>query len=189
MAHKRLSNGLERFIRGFYLLDRSSEPVKGLSASVRDAILLCKTSCFIVMDGDNQHPPEYIKECIANLRLGADISIGTRSPFGKKWRFSRIIVSMVANSIAKVRLLLSGVTVDDPMSGFFGGQSIFVKNILDKHSDRIELHGYKILFNILKLLPDNTRLSGFYFPFALREYDASKFHLKLVYYFFKSIFK
>ena len=182
---KRFHNSYERVS----LLDRSKVDVKGLSASVSDGIFGCKTPYFIVMDGDNQHPPEYIINCMQDLGFGADISIGTRTPFGKKWIFSRIIVSTVASLLAKIRLLINGVTVSDPMSGFFGGRTSFVKNILRSNPQHIEQRGYKILFDILKLIPKRTKISGFYFPFGLREYDISKFNLRVSYYFLLSLFK
>lgn len=169
------------------LLDRSKEPIKGLSASVWDGILRCTTPYFAVMDGDNQHPPEYLYKCFENLKLGADISLGAREPFGNKWRFSRIITSMVALFLAKLRLIFSGVTICDPLSGFFGGRTDFVKNIFRKHSHRMVLYGYKILFDILKVIPKDTKMSGFYYPFGLRTHGVSKFSAKVIYYFLLSL--
>lgn len=171
------------------LLDRSDALVKGLSAAVKDGICECNTKYYVVMDGDYQHPPEYVEACVANLIMGSDICVGTRAPYCKKWRFSRIVISAVAAFIAKTRLLINGVTIEDPMSGFFGGKTEFARKILRDHGQRLELRGYKILLNILKFVPEQTRLSGFYFDFGMREYDVSKFRAKLMYYFFLSIIK
>ena len=67
--------GLHKGNPNVMLLDRSKEPVKGLTASARDGIYCCKTPYFVVMDGDTQHPPEYIRECVANLVMGSDFCI------------------------------------------------------------------------------------------------------------------
>jgi len=182
-------NQFSKRYKNVHLLARSAESIKGLSASICDGILSCETQYFVVMDGDNQHPPEFIINCVESLEMGSDLCIGTRSPFGKKWLFSRIIISFFANSLARIRLLFNGVTVNDPMSGFFGGRTDFIKYILEEHANRIELRGYKILFDILKIIPEKTKISGFFFPFGLRGHDNSKFHIKLIYYFFLSCFK
>ena len=91
--------------------------------------------------------------------------------------------------LARIRLLFSSVTVEDPMSGFFGGKTDFIKDILVKNADKLEPRGYKIVFDILKYLPEKSRLSGFYFHFGLREYDVSKFNPRLVCYFLRSLFR
>ncbi len=171
------------------LLDRKNEAVKGLSISVAHAIKVCRTEFFAVMDGDMQHPPEYLKFCFEKLEYGADIVIGTREPYAKKWMFSRIVISWTASSLARLRLLFSGVTVADPMSGFFGGRTSFVKELLEKYPSKIEAKGYKILFDLLKICPPFSRISGFYFPFGLRAYDNSKFSIRLVLIFLRSIFR
>jgi dolichol-phosphate mannosyltransferase len=165
---------------GVSLLDRSAEPVKGLSAAVWDGILKCDTRLFVVMDGDGQHPPEYIERCLESLSRGADLSVGTRERFGLKWSFSRILTSSLAGGLARARLLLSGVIAQDPMSGFFGGRTEFAEKIHAGNSRRFALGGYKILFDILKSLPDGTRLTGFEFPFGVRGSGASKLSFKVI---------
>lgn len=171
------------------LLDRSTEPVKGLSASVVDGIRNCRTTHFVVIDGDGQHPPEFIKDCVNTLTLGADLSIGTREPYATRWTFSRIVISYSAAILAKIRLLFSGVTIKDPMSGFFGGRTQFVNDIISRHHKRFTMGGYKILFDILKVVPKNCHISGFYYPFGLREYGTSKLNMKIVIRYLLSLFK
>ena len=171
------------------LLDRSKERVKGLSASAWDGILQCTTPYFTVMDGDNQHPVECLNKCYENLKLGAHISLGAREPFGNKWRFSRIITSAGAKLLTRFRLLFSGVTIDDPMSGYFGGRTDFVKDIYKKYSHRMVPQGYKILVDILKVIPKDTNISGFYYPFGLRHQGNSKFNMKVVIHLLLSLIK
>lgn len=171
------------------LIDRGKESVKGLCASVIEGIVNCLTQYFVVIDGDGQHPPEFIKYCFANLELGAQLSIGTREPYGTRWSFSRIATSYSASLLAKIRLLFCGVTINDPMSGFFGGKTKFVQQIYYRHKKSFMPRGYKILFDILKKLPKDCRISGFYYPFGLRVHDASKFSLKVIISFLLSIIK
>jgi len=178
----------ERYIN-LNLLDRSREPVKGLSSSVVDGIRNCQTTHFIVIDGDGQHPPEFIKDCVNTLTLGADLSIGTREPYATRWTFSRIAISYSASILAKIRLLLCGVTIRDPMSGFFGGRTQFVNNIISRHKKSFTMGGYKILFDILKKVPKNCNMSGFYYPFGLRKCGTSKLNMNIVILYVMSLFK
>jgi dolichol-phosphate mannosyltransferase len=169
------------------LIDRTEEPVKGLSASAWDGILKCTTPYFVVMDGDGQHPPEYLHRCFRALDLGADVSLGAREPFGTRWKFTRIVTSATAAFLAKARLLICGVTISDPMSGYFGGRTEFFRELYEKNSRRMIMQGYKILFDTLKCIPADAHLSGFYYPFGLRVHDASKFDLKVIIRFLQSL--
>jgi dolichol-phosphate mannosyltransferase len=181
--------GLKNKYSNLDLMDRSKESVKGLCSSVVDGIQNCRTEHFIIIDGDGQHPPEFIQYCIKTLNLGADLSIGTREPYATRWTFSRIVISYSASILAKIRLLLCGVTIKDPMSGFFGGNTKFVRDILLQHKKSFSLGGYKVLFDILKKVPKKCNLSGFYYPFGLREYGTSKLTIKIIIRYVLSFFK
>ena len=134
-------------------IDRSKKRIKGLSASIWEGILQCTTPYFAVIDGDNQHPPEYLNNCLRNLAMGASISLGARASFGEKRGTSRIFSSSIANHLSRLRLFLNGVSFCDPMSGFFGARTDFIKQIYRNSSHHMVPQGYKILFDILKVVP------------------------------------
>lgn len=136
-----------------WLLDRSKRNLHGLTATVVDAIRQTRTKYFVVMDGDLQHPPEKVAEIVKKICQGNDLVIGTRGEFDPKWIFSRVAMSKVATALAKLRLFMAGVTIKDPMSGFFGGNTELVEKIIKEKGKRFELRGYKMLMDILKYAP------------------------------------
>lgn len=170
-------------------LDRSNEAVKGLTASVLDAITHTKTEYFIVMDADLQHPPEYIRLIIEKLLQEFDIVIAIRDDIVRKWTLSRIITQKGAAFLGKTRLILKGIIIKDPMSGFFGGRTLFVRNLINEKEKRFVKQGYKVLFDILKILPEDASIGGIRFEFSRRKKGHSKMNFRIGWLFIKSIFK
>ena len=165
-------------------LDRSSQKIKGLTASVLDAVKITKTRFLVVIDGDLQHPPEKISEITARLRQGNDIVIGTRAKVLGKWPVQRRLMSLIATSIARLRLMSS---VKDPMSGFFGVKSEVFLKVLAAEENKFEKRGYKVLFDLLKSIP-GARTANVYYTFGERRRGESKIGGKQVISFLKSLF-
>ena len=172
-----------------FLLDRSEKEVHGLTASVLDAIMMTKTEYFVVMDGDLQHPPEKIKEMAEKLRLGSDLVAGAREGVIQKWSLPRILISRFAILLAKLRLLWSGIIIKDPLSGFFAARTEPTQQIIRAKGNKFAPKGYKILFDLLKVIPAEYFLSGIYYQFGTRKRGASKINSKIIYYFLRSLFK
>jgi len=135
---------VKSFGKNVNLIDRTNEKIHGLSVSVMDGIFQSKTPYFIVMDADFQHPPEKIKEFINKLP-NFDIIIGARSSLPNNWPFYRKFMSIGASSLGKIRLLMSLKTANDPVSGFFGGNVILCKEIIQKNNNTYVLKKYLIL--------------------------------------------
>lgn len=171
------------------LFDRSQKKVHGLTASVIDALLQTKTKYIVVMDADLQHPPEAIAKIISQIQAGADLVIGTRGFMAEKWNLNRLLVSRVATRIARIRLFFSGVSVFDPMSGFFGIRTSFAQQMYCDNTKRFELRGYKVLFDYLKIIPDGTKLSAVVYNFDFRKKGCSKMNARIAWLFFASMFK
>ncbi len=167
------------------LLDRSKEKVKGLTVSVTDAVKLAKTDYVVVIDADLQHPPEKVKEIIKKLEE-FDIVVGTRRTIPADWPLSRKVISKTATMLARLRLMRS---VKDPVSGFFGARTALFKQVLGKKENKFEPKGYKVLFDLLKYCPRNTKIGAVYYDFGLRKSGSSKISGKQVRLFFKSLFK
>ncbi len=175
------------------LLDRSKEKIHGLTASVIDGAKITQTEYIVVMDGDLQHPPERIEEIIEELKT-FDVVVGTRiGGFFPKMTVSKIPKSLfrfgmsrIAIMLAQFRLLFNGINCTDPMSGFFGVKTSII-NSIDKNN--FELEGYKVLFDLMKQLPSETKLGKVHFIFGSRKGGETKINSKHIRIFFKSLFK
>jgi len=168
--------------RSVRLLDRSNKKVKGLTASVLDALNYVKTEFVVVMDSDLQHPPESIGEFVKGLKH-SDIVIGTR----KKTRFSsffRIIQSITAGWLARIKLRRM---IKDPVSGFFGTRTSLFRAVVNKNKERFVLRGFKVLLDLLKCLPRNAKIAEIHYDFRERKAGESKIGKKQIFSFIKSL--
>ena len=99
-------------------------------------------------------------------------------------------MSGVANYLAKITLFLRGKRIpSDPLSGFFGGETMPFRNLIDKNYSVFELKGYKVLFDFLKILPKSIETKEVPYNFGGRKRGKSKIKTKHVFYFLKSLFK
>lgn len=170
------------------LLDRKEENVKGLTISLVDALQITTTDYFIVIDCDFQHPPERIAEGLLLLSEGNQLVIGTRSSV-EGWSFKRKLISWGATTLGKVSLLIRRrPRPKDIMSGFFGGQTRFITELIDQNPKTISPKGYKLLFDILKVAPRKTSIGEFSYVFQTREAGESKISLKHILVYFRSLF-
>jgi dolichol-phosphate mannosyltransferase len=183
-----LSIGYENLI----FLDRSEEPVHGLTASVLAAIDLVKTKYFVVMDADGQHPYEKIEEIVNILRLGGKFVIASRVEIEEEWSLSRRLISCAGSVLGKISLLLRGKNYlnYDILGGYFGCESAFCRESLsDKlKRHRFRLKGYKIVFDLLKCLPCGAKVEEVYYRFETRKAEVSKINLGVYLEFIKSCF-
>jgi dolichol-phosphate mannosyltransferase len=163
--------------RRIVLLDRRSKREHGLTASVLDGASMVKTAYIIVIDGDLQHPPEKIGAVVQGLREGKDVVIGTRTRVAGYWAIHRRMMSFTATALAQVRLRKR---VQDPLSGFFGMRLNLLQDIVAAHGKQFELAGYKVLFDILKYLPRETRISVVGYTFGERMAGQSKIGFRQV---------
>jgi dolichol-phosphate mannosyltransferase len=183
-----LSAGYENLV----FLDRSKEPVHGLTASVLDAANLVKTEYFVVMDADGQHPYETIEDIVNILRFKKGMVIASRAEVEDEWPLLRKTLSYAGTLLAKISLLVRGKNylTCDILSGFFGcdlksWKEITAKGITNKD---FRLKGYKVLFDFLKMAPKNLTIEEVYYKFATRQAEMSKINLKVYMEFLKSCF-
>jgi len=169
-----------------FFLDRSLAGIHGITASVLAALQYVKTDNVIVMDADMQHPPGTVQEILLALKEN-DIVIASRKKILKPWSFHRKFMSVAATSLAKSRL--RNHHVSDPLSGFFGIKSSLFKDLAKFHYSRFTPQSYKVLFDILKLLPKNISKKEVFYDFNMRNKGTSKIRLKHIYYFLKSLFR
>lgn len=172
------------------LLDRTTAEVKGITAAVLAGIDHVSTKYFQVIDGDRQHPPALIKDLYAKLLTGNQLVSGARLPYKENQGLHRILITKVATSLARAVLSLKlGRRVQDPMSGFFAGERIFVKRLIENNTAAFVPQGYKILFDLLKLNNRQFAFSEIPYQFLFRSNGQSKLRPKHAFLFLKSILK
>jgi dolichol-phosphate mannosyltransferase len=170
------------------LLDRSKKEVKGLTISLIDALEITETRFFLVIDSDFQHPPEKIGDGIKLFDKENQLIIGTRSSV-EGWSFKRKVISWGATTLGKISLFLRRrKRPKDIMSGFFGGETKYILSIIHNHPKTVSPRGYKLLFDILKVLPKDTKIGEFYYKFQTRSAGESKIGMKHILVYFRSLF-
>ena len=111
--------------------------LQGIECSLGEQIL--------IMDADFSHPPETIPKIIENLQKNDKcVIVASRYIKGsviKGWTLKRRILSLGANSLARVSLDMGNIK--DPMSGFFAFHKKSIENI------NFDTKGYKILLELL----------------------------------------
>lgn len=166
---------------GALVIDRATRKVKGISASVTEALRLADTEKVVVMDADLQHPPDKVMEIVQMLEHH-DIVIGARKKVIGPWSVLRRLESKFATSLARTRL---GREIKDPLSGFFGLRREVISVI---NTDKFEMRCFKILFNILKSLDLRKKRIGYvYYNFDMRKNGESKIRTKHIYYFIRNL--
>ncbi len=154
------------------------EKPRDLSKSVVYGFKKSKYDNLIVMDGDLQHHPLDLKSMIRQFKKNdCDILIGSRNMINyKKVNLSplRFYVSKLLNLMTN---FLFGLSLKDPMSGFF----IIRKNILKISEKKLLLIGYKILLDIVICSPKTVRIKEFLINFKSRDKGFSKMRLRIIF--------
>ncbi len=186
---KELTEGFDAEIDVFFL-DRTNEEIHGLTVSVLDAIKRCKTSMFLVMDGDLQHPPDKITNFYEVLKKDYDLVGGRRIKVLGKWPLHRRLMSIIASIAGKTSLFIRKRNrVKDIMTGFFASKTELWKEIIEEKENEFTLEGYKVLFDFLKIYPSKLKISHVDYVFGIRGHGESKISGKIIWLYFKSLFK
>jgi len=143
---------------------------RGLATAATAGMLTTKSCFIVVMDGDGQHDPRYIRNLIEPLaRDEADIVSAARDLDQAALSSSRRYLSRFANQIAQ-SFLRKPVT--DPMSGFFAISS----EAFHQSVRRLSAGGFKLL---LDLLISNPSMRHREIAFEFRKRLAGKSKLDL----------
>jgi len=162
---------------------------RDLSQSCFDGINKSKFENILVMDGDLQHNPKYIKNMIKLIdNKDIDIVVGARRLWaGKNKGLSetRRFASVVLIYFFKI----FNIKTNDPMSGFF----LFKKKIFLKNEKFLFGKGFKILADILINSKENLIVRDISINFDRRYESKSKMNYKvlliIIYFYLRSIFK
>ena len=133
-------------------------------------------SNILVMDGDLQHPPRFIKRLLNFFISGEyDVVVGTRNLKKKDLGlsyiryFSSLILILIIN-------FLLGTKTKDPMSGFF----LFKKKIYKKNKKKLYGAGYKILADLIYSSSDKLKIADKDIFFDKRKSGKSKMNISVL---------
>lgn len=154
---------------------------RGLSRAVIEGMLATSAPRVAVMDADLQHDESALPELLAALqRPEIDVAIGTRYLAGASagsggdipaepegLSADRLRLSRGAGWLAAKTL---GVTVSDPMSGFFAIR----REAFEPAMRRLSGEGFKILLDILASSPRPLRVAEIPYRFRPRQAGQSK---------------
>ncbi len=150
---------------------------KDLSKSCIDGFNIAKYKNILVMDGDLQHPPEYITKLYrVFIRQKLDVVIGSRDLLKREnYGLSRIRKLFSIILIFIINFLLGNKT-RDPMSGFF----IFKKKIFKKNKNQLFSSGYKILSDLIYSSKERLKIKDVPIRFDQRNSGKSKMNLSIL---------
>ncbi|RVQ68842.1 glycosyltransferase family 2 protein [Croceicoccus ponticola] len=145
---------------------------RGLASAAIEGMLATAAPYVAVMDADHQHDPALLPQMLTALQSGeADVCVASRFAPGasmEEWgRPDREKQSELANSLARK---LTGVTLTDPMSGYFMMPADTMRGVAPNLSGI----GFKILLDILSTVPEPLRVKEFPLSFAARASGESK---------------
>ncbi len=144
---------------------------RGLSGAAIEGILASSAHAVAVMDGDMQHDESLLPRMLDNIRKGDDLVVATRYTDGGAMDagFSgfRKKASQAATGLA-TRVL--GITVSDPMSGFF----MMRRAAFDEVAPDLSTQGFKILLDLIASRPGQLKISELPFHFRARAAGESK---------------
>lgn len=149
--------------------------VRGLAPSVVHGFSKAKGEILVCMDADGQHRPEDLPGLLAEFDRDPALSmvIGSRhvpgGGFTEKWNLFRVMCSDGAAFAAR---LVLGITLKDPMSGFFAIR----RDAFDRVKSCLSPEGFKIMLELAFLLSLMGRDKVLEHPitFAMRKHGESK---------------
>jgi dolichol-phosphate mannosyltransferase len=151
---------------------------RGLAGACIEGMLASQARFVAVMDADLQHDETLLVGMLAKLRSDEfDIAVASRFADGGSAAGlssgSREQASRASNEMAR-RLL--GVTLSDPMSGFF----MIRRDRFEALAPELSSQGFKILLDIVATARGTLRIAELPFVFAERQHGESKLDTRVV---------
>ena len=186
------SDGTNDLARNYSQFDRRIRVINrlgrsGLSSAIKEGCLCASGDLVIIMDADGQHDPNTI---INGLKIfddkNIDIIIGSRfleESIIKGLSSGRKNGSSIANSLARLTLHSRYKNLTDFMTGFI----ILKRNTCIKFIEKIDVNGFKFLYELLSLSKGKLTIIEIPLVFGQREYGQSKLDLAVIWDFFISL--
>ena len=149
---------------------------RDLTQSCFYGIQKSKYKIILIMDGDGQHNPKYIKKML-NIFCSkkVDFVIGARKFKNMKesLSFFRFCASKILIFLFKILFKLK---TSDPMTGYF----MFRREFYYKYRKCFFGRGYKILADLIYSTPKQLRIVDYKIKFLKRHNEKSKMNLKVL---------
>lgn len=153
---------------------------RGLAGACIEGILSSSAPFVAVMDCDLQHDESILPRMFALLEEGGvDLVVGSRYAAGGNSALSkrRDAISRSATSLARQ---LTGVSLSDPMSGFF----MIRRDCFDPLAPSLATDGFKILLDIVLTARGSLRIHEEPYRFGTRQHGESKLDARVILDFF-----
>jgi dolichol-phosphate mannosyltransferase len=159
---------------------------RGLASAAIEGMCSTAAPIVAVMDADHQHDPALLPGMLAAVQSGEyDLAYASRFCEGastEDWnRPDRVKASGLANALARK---VTGVTLTDPMSGYFMLRS----DVLRANANRLSGVGFKILLDILATVEQPMRVKEVPLNFAKRAEGESKLDRTVVFEFLVGLY-
>ena len=159
---------------------------RGLASAAIEGMCATAAPIVAVMDADHQHDPGLLPQMLAAIRSGDyDLAYASRFAEGASAAGlsseAREKGSRFANRVARK---VTGVTLSDPMSGYF----MLPAQILRTDAHRLSGIGFKILLDILATVERPLRVKEFPLNFAPRAEGESKLDRTVVFEFLVGLY-
>ena len=172
----------DRRIRLISRLGRS-----GLSSAIKEGCLCASGDLIVIMDADGQHEPNSIINGLKKFNnKNIDIIIGSRfleDSIIKGLSSKRESGSSIANFLARITLHSGYKKLTDYMTGFI----ILKRNSCIKYIEKIDVNGFKFLYELLSLSKGKLTVIEIPLVFGLREFGQSKLDLAVIWDFLISL--
>lgn len=158
----------------FYIRKKNRD----LSQSCFLGIEKSRYNYILIMDGDGQHNPKYIKSMLNIFinKKNVDFVIGARKfeDIEESLSLLRFVASKILIFIFKILFKLK---TSDPMTGFF----LFKKNFYLKNKKYFFGKGYKVLADLIYSTPRNLKIIDLKINFLKRKNEKSKMSIKILF--------
>ncbi|KAB2912557.1 MAG: glycosyltransferase family 2 protein [Hyphomicrobiaceae bacterium] len=144
---------------------------RGLAGACIEGMLASSAACVAVMDADLQHDETLLPRMLRSIRAGADLVVGSRFADGgtAAGGLSRVRHRGSQLAVQAARRLF-GISIGDPMSGFF----MVRREIFDAVAPKLSTHGFKILLDFVASCRQPLKIVELPFHFRARQNGESK---------------
>ncbi len=180
---KKILLKLQKKFKKVRVLFRKND-IRDLSKSCVDGFKISKFDKIIVMDGDLQHNPKYIRKMLeTQKKYKCDFVVAVRNLANTRIKGLSLLRQAASYTLIKFFNIFFGKKTIDPMSGFF----LFKKKIFFQNKNNLFLKGFKILADLI-YSKDNITVQDISIKFDHRIKGKSKLNFKILLFLMQFIF-
>src|ERR1044072_6458642 len=150
---------------------------RGLAGACIEGMLASQARYVAVMDADLQHDERLLTGMLDRLSGDTDLPVASRDvPHASAAGLSSVGHEHPSRLSTTLAQRLLGVTLSDPMSGFF----MIRRERFEELAPRLTTQGFKILLDIAATARGSLRIAELPFVFAERQHGESKLDTRVV---------